>query len=111
MVNHSIKLNRCRLIITQNEGKILKDTSIFIEDGRIVELSEKIPVEAEYVFDCEDKICIPGLINTHTHAPMSIFRGYADDLPLNIWLNEKIWPLEKKLKEYHCYIGALLSCI
>jgi len=107
----SIKLKNCKFIITQNEGKILKNTSIFIEDGKIIELSEKIGVEAEYEIDCSNNVCIPGLINTHTHAAMSIFRGYADDLPLRVWLNDKIWPMERKLKKEHCYIGSLLSCI
>jgi len=107
----SIKLKNCKFIITQDKGKILKNTSMFIEDGRVVELSERIGVEAEYTIDCRENICIPGLINTHTHAAMSIFRGYADDLPLKTWLNDKIWPMEKKLKEKDYYIGSLLSCI
>jgi 5-methylthioadenosine/S-adenosylhomocysteine deaminase len=110
-VTCSIKLENCKFIITQNDGKILKDHSIFIEDGKISEISEKIDVEAEYVLNCEDKICMPGLINTHTHAAMSLFRGYADDLPLEIWLKDKMWPLERKLTPEQCYIGTLLSCI
>ncbi|MCX8169253.1 MAG: amidohydrolase [Candidatus Methanomethylicia archaeon] len=107
----SIKLENCRFIVTQNNDKIFRNSSILIENGKIVEISGKIAVEADYTIDCSDKICIPGLINTHTHAPMSLFRGYADDLPLKEWLSNKIWPLERKLKEDHCYIGALLSCI
>ncbi|MBO0887856.1 amidohydrolase [Candidatus Bathyarchaeota archaeon] len=54
---------------------------------------------------------IPGLINTHTHLSMSLFRGYADDLELRDWLEKKIWPLEARLNGEMCYHGALLGSL
>jgi 5-methylthioadenosine/S-adenosylhomocysteine deaminase len=51
---------------------------------------------AKHVISGEGKLLLPGLINTHTHAPMVYFRGMADDLPLNEWLNEHIWPAENR---------------
>jgi 5-methylthioadenosine/S-adenosylhomocysteine deaminase len=61
------------------------------------------------VIDCRKKVLIPGLINTHTHLSMSLFRGYADDLELREWLEKKIWPLEARLTGEMCYHGALLG--
>ncbi|MBZ9572327.1 amidohydrolase [Patescibacteria group bacterium] len=58
-----------------------------------------------------EKAVIPGLINCHTHAAMTLFRGYGDDLPLKDWLEKKIWPLEKKLNEEDIYWGTKLACL
>jgi len=98
--------------VTQSEDRLIaKNVSIYVEDGIVSEISSRIPVEAEFVIDGRGKICIPGLINLHTHSPMSLLRGYADDLPLMEWLREKIWPVESRLTGEHCYLGALLSCM
>ena len=59
----------------------------------------------------KDRLALPGLINTHTHVSMTLFRGYADDMHLKEWLEEKIWPLEKMLTGDLCYLGALLGCL
>ncbi|MBN2058780.1 MAG: amidohydrolase [Deltaproteobacteria bacterium] len=63
------------------------------------------------VIDAENGIILPGLINGHSHTAMTIFRGYADDLPLNKWLFEKIFPAEAKyLNPETVYYGTLLGC-
>ncbi len=54
---------------------------------------------------------VPGLLNGHTHAAMTLLRGFADDMPLKSWLEEKIWPLEAKLTEEDVYWGAKLACL
>jgi len=61
--------------------------------------------------DCHGKVMIPGLVNTHTHLAMTLLRGYADDLELKEWLEQKIWPLEKRLTAGMVYSGALLGCL
>lgn len=63
------------------------------------------------MIDCSGKVLIPGLINTHTHLSMTLFRGYADDLELAEWLEKKIWPLEARLDGEACYRGALLGSL
>ncbi|HET7404851.1 MAG TPA: amidohydrolase family protein, partial [Candidatus Bathyarchaeia archaeon] len=63
------------------------------------------------MIDCSSKVLIPGLINTHTHLSMTLFRGYADDLELREWLEKKIWPLEARLDGDACYRGALLGSL
>ncbi len=88
----TIIFNAC--IITMNERmELIKNGSIRIEGNQIKEIrKDKIESpDAEY-FDAEGMIVMPGFINTHTHVPMTMLRGYADDLPLHTWLNEHIFP-------------------
>jgi 5-methylthioadenosine/S-adenosylhomocysteine deaminase len=54
---------------------------------------------------------VPGLVNAHTHAAMTLFRGYADDLPLMEWLEKHIWPAERRLEVEDVYWGARLACV
>lgn len=86
-----------------------KETSIYIEENEIKEIGAV--VEAEFVIDGKNKAAIPGLINTHAHAAMTLFRGYADDMKLFEWLQKKIWPLEAKLTEDDVYWGTKLACL
>ncbi len=62
------------------------------------------------VIDASGGIIMPGLINSHTHAAMTCFRGLADDLPLMTWLNDHIFPAEAKLDEHKVFWGTLLAC-
>jgi len=103
----SILIKNAKYIITPN--KLLKNKDILIEDNIIVSLSESD--SSDHVIDGSNSIIMPGLINAHTHAAMSLFRGYADDLPLKEWLERKIFPAEAKLKPEDIYNGTLLSCV
>lgn len=68
-------------------------------------------IEAARVVDCAGQIVMPGLINAHTHAPMSLLRGLADDLRLDVWLHGYMLPVEKAfVDEAFCHWGTLLSC-
>lgn len=85
---------------------------IYIENGKITEIEEDItPRRGAYIIDAEDKICMPGLINTHAHLSMSIFRETLDGYTLQNWLTDKIWPMEDKLTESDIYYASMLSCI
>jgi 5-methylthioadenosine/S-adenosylhomocysteine deaminase len=85
------------------------------DDGRITAAGEGVRHtfrgEAEFVVDCNGGHAIPGLVNTHTHAAMTLLRGYADDLPLQEWLQGKIWPLETHLTGDDVYWGTRLACL
>jgi len=108
----SILLKDCSWIVTQNASRdVLRDKSIYIEDGTILEIASKIAHEADHVIECRDRVVMPGLINTHTHLPMTLLRGYVDDMPLQEWLEKKIWPTERKLTGELSYKGALLGCL
>ncbi|MCX7203507.1 MAG: amidohydrolase family protein [Burkholderiales bacterium] len=62
--------------------------------------------------DLDEHLLIPGLVNAHTHAAMALLRGTADDLPLERWLHERIWPMEGALmSEAFVYDGAVLACL
>jgi 5-methylthioadenosine/S-adenosylhomocysteine deaminase len=67
--------------------------------------------DADIILDGSGYIAMPGLINTQTHAAMTLFRGYADDMHLQEWLSEKIWPLEAHLTAEHVYWGTKLACL
>jgi len=86
-----------------------REINVYIEDNIIQEIGKK--TEADYVIDGKNKAVIPGMVNTHTHAAMCLFRGYADDMNLEEWLQTKIWPLELKLKPEDVYMGTKLACL
>ena len=87
-------------------------SSVLIENDKISEISQDlVSQDAQEVIDGEGKLLIPGLVNTHTHLSMTLLRGLADDLPLDSWLNEHIWPMEAHLNGDYCYAGALLACV
>ncbi|NJE26838.1 amidohydrolase [Thermococcus sp. MV5] len=89
-----------------------KNLAVLVEDGRIVNI---IPTQRLKEFDVEvtyggkDYLLIPGLINAHTHVAMAKFRGFGDDMPLDRWLNEVIWPNEKEWNEDEIYKWALIG--
>lgn len=89
-----------------------KLTDVLIEGNRIARIASGIsaPAGAE-VLDGTDKAIIPGFINTHTHASMTLFRGYGDDLPLMTWLQDYIWPVEAQMTAHDVYVGARLACL
>lgn len=83
---------------------------ILIEKNKIKKVSKsQIVNSTAQKIDCSKKVVIPGLINSHTHAPMSILRGKGDDLPLQEWLSKHMWPKEKKLSKSDIYTATLLS--
>ncbi len=86
-------------ILTMDKKKeVLKNSSIFIENGLIKDIfkNNTKDYEANVILDATDRIIMPGLINAHTHAAMTLLRGYADDYPLKEWLEKYIWPAEAK---------------
>jgi 5-methylthioadenosine/S-adenosylhomocysteine deaminase len=106
----SILIKDASFVLTQSKC-ILKDSDIFIEDDRIVEIGKNLKNSAEFVVDGRKKIVMPGLINSHTHVSMTLLRGLADDLPLMDWLKNHIWPTEQHLTAKDVYHGALLGCL
>lgn len=84
---------------------------IYIEGNRIREIGDHLDLQAEEVISGECKVAIPTFINGHTHAAMTLLRGYADDMPLKEWLETKIWPVEDHMTEEDVYWGAKLACL
>jgi 5-methylthioadenosine/S-adenosylhomocysteine deaminase len=93
-----------------------KSSDIFVkDDGTIGAVGEGIrreyKGEADLIIDGDGAIALPGLMNTHSHAAMSLLRGYADDMILQDWLSRKIWPLEAHLTPADVYRGTRLACL
>ena len=83
------------------------------ETGTIAAIGEdaRRAIDADIVIDGSDRLAVPGLVNTHTHAAMTLLRGYADDMLLQEWLSQKIWPLEAHLTGDDVYAGTKLACL
>ena len=94
-----------------NDGKV---SDVLIEDGRIAKValfgeSFDIPSDTEVV-DCAGKALMPGLVNMHTHAGMSLMRGVGEDIPFHEWL-DRIWVLEEGLDEEYVYHATKVACL
>ena len=108
----NIEIKNISAVLPDNDGFSVQKADIFIQDDIIAGINAApenfIP---DRIFSRnENKLLIPGLINTHTHSYMSLFRNIADDLPFSEWLFDRIEPLEDKLTGEDAYWGALLSC-
>ena len=87
-------------------------TGMRVEGGLIAELgTDVVAANEDEVIDGTGTALIPGLVNGHTHAGMTLFRGYADDLPLMEWLEGHIWPVEARLTDEDVYWGTRLACV
>lgn len=82
------------------------------EEGVITELGSAVePRQGDKVIDADGLLLTPPLVNGHTHAAMTLFRGFGDDLPLMEWLREKIWPAEERLEPDDVYWGTRLGAV
>jgi len=101
-------------IITVNKNnEVILDGAVAFENGKITYVGPTPEDLSGYdeVLDQKGDYVLPGLINTHGHAGMSLLRGYADDTPLQQWLEDKMWPLEAQFTADHVKWGTHLSLI
>lgn len=86
------------IVTVDGDDTVLEDHAVIIRDGRIVEILPDADCTRRYPDSVPERLpghaLIPGLVNAHTHAPMTLLRGLADDMPLMEWLQEHIWPAE-----------------
>ncbi|MGC4115152.1 MAG: amidohydrolase [Myxococcales bacterium] len=92
-------------------GKVLKARTIAIDGNAIADVAEAAPqgFVADQTLDGTDLLATPGFFNAHCHSPMTLERGWAEDLPFDRWLNERIWVAESALTEDDVYWGAALA--
>jgi 5-methylthioadenosine/S-adenosylhomocysteine deaminase len=89
-----------------------KPVGLRAEEGVIVEFGHGVqPRPEDETIRAAGAILAPPLLNGHTHAAMTLFRGYGDDLPLMRWLQEKVWPIERQLEPEDVYWGTRLACL
>lgn len=103
------------IIPIEPHNKVLEEHFIAIHKGKIAGIFpnhqlEKTAFTCDNIIELTDHVVMPGFVNAHTHAPMNLLRGIADDVPLMTWLNEAIWPAEKKyLNETFALDGSYLA--
>ena len=103
------------IIPVEPANTVLENHAVAIDEGRIVAILQQPEAHARFsprqVKQLAHHILIPGLVNLHTHAAMTLLRGLADDLPLMEWLQKHIWPTEEKhVSAQFVYDGTLLAC-
>jgi 5-methylthioadenosine/S-adenosylhomocysteine deaminase len=100
------------ILTMDKENTVIEDGLIYVKGDTIsrMESGDNITIEAEKIIDAHGGLVLPGLINGHTHAAMSLFRGLADDLPLMDWLNNYIFPAERRIDADFVFTGTLLAC-
>jgi len=105
-------IKNARFVLTQNRKReILENVDILISNNKITKIGRKLQKNDDCIINADKKIIIPGLINSHTHSPMILFRGISNGRNLHEWLNKDIIPAEKKLNKEKVYYGALLSTL
>lgn len=113
-----LQLKNIRALIRKGGVLSVEKVSIFVENDRIVRIDEENGADArtdssdvkpDKVIDGKDRLAIPGLINTHTHAYMTLFRNVADDVPFTTWLFERVSPMEDNMTGEDAYWGTKLA--
>ncbi|NNJ09338.1 amidohydrolase [Chloroflexales bacterium ZM16-3] len=98
------------LQIDGETARVLPGHDIAIRDGRIAAVAPAIsPGLADDLINAGGMLALPGLVNAHTHAAMGLFRGVAEDVPIDVWFNQRIWPMETNLTDEDIYWGTLLG--
>ncbi|MGN0539258.1 MAG: amidohydrolase [Candidatus Fimenecus sp.] len=96
--------------IIDEELNVKNNMYVGVSDGKIEYVGEEKP-QKNYgeEYDGRKKLLSPGFVNLHTHSPMTLLRGYAENLPLDRWLNDRVFPFEDKLNCERAYYGTMLS--
>ncbi|MEW6328788.1 MAG: amidohydrolase, partial [Candidatus Micrarchaeota archaeon] len=105
-----VLIKNARVLTQDRKRNFLTGADILVKENEIERVQKNMREKAEFTIDASHKLVLPGLVNSHTHLAMTLFRGYADDMVLEKWLSEKIWPLEKKLRAGDVYSGSMLGC-
>lgn len=109
----TLTIRNCAVL---RDGVTVSSQDIHVRDGVIAAFtetntkSEPIAQEIDNVIDGSGLMAMPGLINGHTHAAMTMLRGAAEDVPVESWFNDHIWPIEVNVNENDVYLGATLAC-
>lgn len=101
--------------LTQDDSRtIIEDAAVAVGGGAVLAVGPRARVAPAWApgrtIDLGEALLMPGLVNAHTHASMTLMRGLADDLPLMQWLTQHIFPVEQKLTPELVHLGALLGC-
>lgn len=112
MPMYDLIIHNCHILTPNNN--IRRNYDLVIDAGKIVDLQPTGQTDlgqARQLLEGREMVAMPGLINTHAHVPMVIFRGLAEDVSIERWFNEFMWPLESNLIEEDVYWGMLLGLV
>lgn len=115
MEHADIILSGGTVVTLDDEMTILFDGAVAIKAEQIIAIGQRADITAQYsaadVIDCAGHYVMPGLVNAHTHAPMTLLRGLADDLRLDVWLMGYMMPVEREfVSPEFCRLGTQLAC-
>ena len=111
---HSLLIEDAKVALTPSG--VAKHASILVSERKVKAIGDREEIKKQYgmwdeTVNATECIAMPGLVNTHSHIAMSLLRGLAEDLPLMKWLQDRIWPLEKKLKPEQIELGAAVGAV
>lgn len=115
MTQADLLLTNAHVITMDEDLRVYPGGAVAVRGERIVDVGPQAELAARtpaaQVFDCRGRVLIPGLVNAHTHAPMTLLRGMADDLRLDVWLLGYMMPVEREfVSPDFCRLGTLLAC-
>jgi 5-methylthioadenosine/S-adenosylhomocysteine deaminase len=106
-----IVIHNGTILTMDEENTVIPNGSLAVSGDTIHSVgSGTVSMDAKKTLDAQGGLILPGLINSHTHAAMTLFRGLADDLPLMEWLNNYIFPVESKMNHEFVSVGTRLAC-
>ncbi len=110
-----ILLTNAHILTMDEEYRQYRHGALAVRGDAILAIGPEAEITAQYtaaeVHDCGGKILMPGLVNAHTHVPMTLLRGLADDLRLDVWLLGYMWPVEREfVSPEFCRLGAQIAC-
>ncbi len=110
-----ILLTNAHILTMDEEFTQYRHGALAVKGDSILAVGPEEEIKAQYdapqVMDCGGKILMPGLVNAHTHVPMTLLRGLADDLRLDVWLLGYMWPVEREfVSPEFCRLGTLIAC-
>lgn len=107
MINSKILLKNGNII--DDNGRLEKNMNIYVVNGKIEKITEESEQADCETVDCSGLYITPGFVNLHTHSPMNIMKGIAEDISIENWFNEKIFPYESKLEAEDVYWGTVIA--
>ena len=114
-MTHADLIIKARWIIPVNDSNdVLDNAALVVNKGKIIALGHQAEIDQQYTSNeiqtFSNHVLMPGFVNAHTHLPMSLLRGLADDLPLMTWLEKHIWPAERQhVSAGFVYDGSTLA--
>lgn len=106
-----VVIKASHVVTMKSPGEVYSPGYVAIRGNRIVEVGStgRLHLKAKETVSCRGQVAMPGLVNAHTHSPMTLLRGAVEDVPLRVWLNDLVWPVERNLTEEDVYWGSLLA--